>query len=126
MGSLLLGLSWVALVVYLRLVPARDLLGHHESTGMTFFSTVSGASHRGTSMAIFSAALLGGQAIGPAAAGLIASVGGWRVAMFVGATVAGSWFSSCCWPGRTGHLHRGRARRRSRACRPGEPVAACH
>ena len=60
-----------------------------NATGMTFFSTVSGASHRGTSMAVFSAALLGGQAIGPAAAGLIAAVGGWRVAMFVAAAAAG-------------------------------------
>ncbi len=89
LGSLLLGLSWVALVVYV----ASFLLGicsaTTNATGMTFFSTVSGASHRGTSMAIFSAALLGGQAIGPATAGLIASVGGWRVAMFVGAGAAG-------------------------------------
>ena len=89
LGSLLLGLSWVALVVYV----ASFLLGicsaTTNATGMTFFSTVSGASHRGTSMAIFSAALLGGQAIGPATAGLIASIGGWRVAMFVGAAAAG-------------------------------------
>ena len=89
MGSLLLGLSWVALVVYI----ASFLLGicsaTTNATGMTFFSTVSGAGHRGTSMAVFSAALLGGQAIGPAAAGLIASVGGWRVAMFVGSAAAG-------------------------------------
>jgi MFS family permease len=88
-GSLLLGLSQVALAVY----AAAFLLGvcsaTTNATGMTFFSNVTGASYRGTSMAVFSAALLGGQAIGPAAAGLIASVGGWRVAMFVGAAAAG-------------------------------------
>lgn len=40
-------------------------------------------------MAVFSAGLLGGQALGPSAAGLIAGAGGWRVAMYVGAVVAG-------------------------------------
>jgi MFS family permease len=89
LGSLLLGISRVALAVYV----ASFLLGicsaTTNATGMTFFSNVTGATHRGTSMAIFSAALLGGQAIGPAAAGLIASVGGWRFAMFVGTAAAG-------------------------------------
>jgi MFS family permease len=55
---------------------------------MTFFSNVTGSSHRGTSMAVFSAALLGGQAAGPAAAGLISSAGGWRLTMLIGAGVA--------------------------------------
>lgn len=88
LGSVIIGLSGVALVVY----AASFLLGISSSTtnatGMTFFSKATGASHRGTSMAVFSAALLGGQAVGPAAAGLIASVGGWRTAMFVGAAGA--------------------------------------
>jgi MFS family permease len=88
LGSLVIGLSVVALTVY----AASFLLGISSSTtnatGMTFFSKATGARHRGTSMAVFSAALLGGQAVGPAAAGLIASVGGWRTAMFVGATGA--------------------------------------
>jgi MFS family permease len=88
LGSLLLGFSQVVLAVY----AAAFLLGicsaTTNATGMTFFSNVTGASYRGTSMAVFSAALLGGQAIGPAAAGLIASVGGWRIAMFVGAAAA--------------------------------------
>ncbi len=34
-------------------------------------------------MAVFSAALLGGQAVGPAVAGLLSSAGGWRLTMFV-------------------------------------------
>jgi MFS family permease len=55
---------------------------------MTFFSNVTGSSHRGTSMAVFSAALLGGQALGPAVAGLIASAGGWRLAMLVASAAA--------------------------------------
>ncbi len=88
LGSLMIGLSGVAVALY----AASFLLGISSSTtnatGMTFFSKVTGASHRGTSMAVFSAALLGGQAVGPAVAGLIASVGGWRTAMFVGAAGA--------------------------------------
>jgi MFS family permease len=89
LGSVILGLTPVALPVYV----ASFLLGMASATtnatGMTFFSNVTDASHRGTSMAIFSAALLGGQAVGPAAAGLISSLGGWRVAMFVGSGAAG-------------------------------------
>ncbi|MGH8945753.1 MAG: MFS transporter, partial [Acidimicrobiia bacterium] len=89
LGSVILGLSLVALPVYL----ASFLLGISSATtnatGMTFFSNVTHAGYRGTSMAIFSAALLGGQAVGPTAAGLISSVGGWRVAMFVGTAAAG-------------------------------------
>lgn len=89
LGSLLLGISGVALAVYVASFLLGTCSATTNATGMTFFSNVTGASHRGTSMAIFSAALLGGQAIGPAAAGLIASVGGWRFAMFVGTVAAG-------------------------------------
>ena len=88
LGSLVLGLSVGALTVY----AAAFVLGISSSTtnatGMTFFSNVAGASHRGTSMAVFSAALLGGQAVGPAVAGLISAAGGWRLAMLVGAVAA--------------------------------------
>jgi len=88
MGSLVLGLSVVVLAVY----SASFLLGISSATtnatGMTFFSNVGGANHRGTSMAVFSAALLGGQAVGPAAAGLISSAVGWRATMFVGTGAA--------------------------------------
>ena len=88
LGSLVLGLSVEVLSVY----AASFLLGVSSATtnatGMTFFSNVAGTSHRGTSMAVFSAALLGGQAVGPAVAGLLSSVAGWRFAMFVGAAAA--------------------------------------
>jgi MFS family permease len=88
LGSLIFGLSVVALGVYV----AAFVLGISSSTtnatGMTYFSNVGGAGHRGTSMAVFSAALLGGQAAGPAVAGLLSSVGGWRLSMFVATGVA--------------------------------------
>ncbi|MFP3915682.1 MAG: MFS transporter [Actinomycetota bacterium] len=88
-GSLMVGLSVGVVTLY----AASLLLGIASSTtnatGMTYFSNVAGAGYRGTSMAVFSAALLGGQALGPTAAGLVASVGGWRVAMYVAAGAAG-------------------------------------
>ena len=87
-GSLVLGSSGVALAVYF----AAFLLGMSSATtnatGMTFFSNVAGASHRGISMAVFSAALLGGQAVGPAVAGLVSSAIGWRATMFFGTGAA--------------------------------------
>jgi len=88
MGSLLLGLSVVSLTVYLSAFLLGVASATTNATGMTFFSNVGGGSHRGTSMAVFSAALLGGQAVGPAVAGLLSSWGGWRFAMFVGAAIA--------------------------------------
>jgi MFS family permease len=88
-GSLAVGVSMGLITLY----AASLLLGVASSTtnatGMTYFSNAAGAEFRGTSMAIFSAALLGGQALGPSAAGLMASVAGWRVAMFVAAAAAG-------------------------------------
>lgn len=88
-GSLVIGLSVGLLTLY----AASFVLGVASSTtnatGMTYFSNAAGAEFRGTSMAIFSAALLGGQALGPAVAGLVASAGGWRMAMYAAAVAAG-------------------------------------
>lgn len=88
-GSLLLGLAGAVLPVY----AASFLLGMcsatTNATGMAYFSNATGAEFRGTSMAVFSAGLLGGQALGPAAAGVIASAAGWRTAMVTAAVVAG-------------------------------------
>jgi MFS family permease len=88
LGSLILGLSVVALGAYVAAFVLGISSATTNATGMTFFSNVGGAGHRGTSMAVFSAALLGGQALGPAVAGLLSSAGGWRLTMFV-ATGAG-------------------------------------
>jgi MFS family permease len=82
-GSLILGLSVVVLGVYVAAFVLGISSATTNATGMTFFSNVGGAGHRGTSMAVFSAALLGGQAAGPAVAGLLSSAGGWRLTMFV-------------------------------------------
>lgn len=59
-----------------------------NTTGMVYFAEAASAERRGRSMAGFSAALLGGQALGPAAGGALASFSGWRSALAVGAGVA--------------------------------------
>lgn len=88
LGSLILGLSAVVLGVYAAAFVLGVSSATTNATGMTFFSNVGGAGHRGTSMAVFSAALLGGQAAGPAVAGLLSSAGGWRFTMFVASGTA--------------------------------------
>jgi MFS family permease len=57
-----------------------------NTTGMAFFSSAVPARYRGSSMAVFSAALLGGQALGPMIGGLVASATDWRIA--IGCAVA--------------------------------------
>ena len=58
-----------------------------NTTGMTFFSTAAPAARRGSSMAVFSAALLGGQALGPTVGGAIGGAAGWRVAIVSAAAI---------------------------------------
>lgn len=88
-GSALMALSTAVLPLYIAAFCLGLCSATTNATGMTYFSNIGGSAHRGTSMAVFSAALLGGQALGPAAAGLIASVRDWRFAMFVAAGIAG-------------------------------------
>lgn len=87
-GSLVIGVSVAALTIYIGAFALGVSSSTTNATGMTFFSNVGGDSHRGTSMAVFSAALLAGQALGPAVAGVLASAGGWRAAMFAGSAMA--------------------------------------
>lgn len=58
-----------------------------NTTGMTWFSSGAAVERRGTALAVFSSALLGGQAIGPAIGGLLALLGTWRTAPAVGAGI---------------------------------------
>lgn len=60
-----------------------------NTTGMTFFSTARPAASRGRSLALYSASLLVGQALGPTAGGLLAGPFGWRGALY-GAAVVGA------------------------------------
>jgi len=63
-----------------------------NTTGMTWFSTAATAARRGSSMAVFSAALLGGQALGPAVGGLVGGAAGWRAALASAAGLGGAVF----------------------------------
>ena len=55
-----------------------------NTTGMVYFAELTAEDRRGRSLAGFSAALLGGQALGPALGGLLGSWWDWRVALAVG------------------------------------------
>lgn len=58
-----------------------------NTTGMTYFSRAR-AAVRGKSLAVFSGALLGGQSLGPAVAGVLSGPAGWRTTELVGAAAA--------------------------------------
>jgi predicted MFS family arabinose efflux permease len=60
-----------------------------NATGMHAFSVAVPARRRGTALAVFSTALLGGQALGPLAAGGIAGASSWRVAEVVAGAACG-------------------------------------
>jgi MFS family permease len=70
-----------------------------NTTGMAYFSHAP-REKRGKSLATFSGALLGGQALGPALAGVISGAAGWRVAEGTGAAVAGFVAIGCVVGGR--------------------------
>lgn len=95
-GSAVIGLAWTPAVVLAGGVLLGIASAGGNTTGQTFFARNVAGERRGRSMASFSAALLGGQTVGPALAGVVAGVGGWRVAMLGGAVLglvvtAGGW-----------------------------------
>ncbi len=106
LGSLLLGASGSPLPVYVAALLLGLSSATTNTTGMTYFSNAAGSGLRGTSMAVFSAGLLGGQAVGPAAAGLIASAGGWRLAMYGAAAVAALVSVTLVWASRSDRMDR--------------------
>jgi MFS family permease len=58
-----------------------------NTTGMTVFATSAPAARRGAAMAAFSMALMTGQTLGPGVGGLVAGLGGWRLAQAVAAAL---------------------------------------
>ena len=84
-----------------------------NTTGMTALSGAAPASRRGSAMALYSGALLGGQSLGPALAGGVAGLGTWRTGMYAGAvlgvTAAAGAFA---WRRRKGHAPLQRAVRK--------------
>lgn len=91
-GSLAMALAPTALLVLAAAFVLGVASAVSNTTGMTYFSTAAPVHQRGMSMAMFSAALLGGQALGPMVGGTIGTTAGWRVAVAfaagVGAIVA--------------------------------------
>lgn len=61
-----------------------------NTTGMTYFSTARPANRRGRTLALYSASLLVGQALGPTVGGALAQPFGWRGALTASAVVAGA------------------------------------
>jgi MFS family permease len=58
-----------------------------NTTGMTLFATSAPAARRGAAMAAFSMALMTGQTLGPGVGGIVAGLGGWRLAQAVAAGI---------------------------------------
>ena len=58
-----------------------------NTSGMTYFSTAAPRAQRGMAMAGFSAALLGGQALGPLLGGVLGDGFGWRTALLAASVV---------------------------------------
>ena len=86
-GSLVFGLSPVAVVAFV----AAFALGIGSTwtlTGSMAFFARAPHIRRGASMSFFAAALLVGQAVGPAIGGILGAIWDWRVAMVVGAVAA--------------------------------------
>jgi predicted MFS family arabinose efflux permease len=85
LGNLVISAAWRPLIIYV----AAFLLGVASAvtnaTGMHAFSVAAPKRRRGTSLAVFSTALLAGQALGPLAGGTIAAASSWRVAHAVAA-----------------------------------------
>jgi predicted MFS family arabinose efflux permease len=77
--------TWLVLAVAFVLGVSSALV---NTTGMVFFAQRTTDDRRGRSMAGFSAALLGGQALGPALGGLLGSWWDWRMALAVGGGLA--------------------------------------
>jgi DHA1 family multidrug resistance protein-like MFS transporter len=123
LGSLLLAgaHSLAALLV------AAAVLGVASSatntTGMTYFSRGT-ATHRGKRLAIFSAALLGGQALGPAVSGVVSGEAGWRATEGVAAALAALIALVCLFGRRDGSSPSRQPERAggTRAPRPIDPV----
>jgi predicted MFS family arabinose efflux permease len=86
-GSLSLAVALVPSVAYFAAFVLGISSAVTNATGMHAFSTAVPARRRGTALAVFSTALLGGPALGPLAAGGIAGLSSWRVAEVIAAAV---------------------------------------
>ncbi|HET9422889.1 MAG TPA: MFS transporter [Nocardioides sp.] len=87
-ASLALALAQVSAVVLVAAFFLGVSSATVNTTGMVYFAEHATTERRGRSMAGFSAALLGGQAFGPALGGVLAAWWGWRAALVISAAIA--------------------------------------
>jgi predicted MFS family arabinose efflux permease len=86
-GSVALSAAGQALTAYGAAFALGIASAVTNATGMHTFSVAAPRQRRGTSLAVFSTALLAGQALGPFAGGAIAAATSWRTAEFVAGAV---------------------------------------
>jgi MFS transporter, DHA1 family, chloramphenicol resistance protein len=102
-GNVAISAAWRPLLVYV----AAFLLGVASAvtnaTGMHAFSVAAPRRRRGTSLAVFSTALLAGQGLGPLVGGTIAAATSWRTAHGVAAGACAVLVVGLVWS----HLRRG-------------------
>jgi MFS family permease len=84
-GSLALAAAGLPVAAYAAAFTLGISSAVTNATGMHAFSVAVPARRRGTALAVFSTALLGGQSLGPLTAGGIAAASSWRVAEVVAA-----------------------------------------
>jgi len=87
-GSAAMALAPTAVVAYAAIFVLGVGTALTNTTGAAYFSTVAPVAHRGMAVSGFAAAQLGGQAFGPAVAGLLATLGGWRMTEGVATGIA--------------------------------------
>ena len=88
LGSLLMAIAPIALVAYLAIFTLGMATALTNTTGAAYFSTIAPVSRRGMAVSSFAAFQLGGQAFGPALAGVAASLGTWRSAEALAVAIA--------------------------------------
>lgn len=86
-GSLVLAAAGGSLTVYVAAFTLGIASAVTNATGMHAFSVAAPRERRGTSLALYSTALLGGQSLGPFAGGTIAAATSWRGAQVVAGAV---------------------------------------
>lgn len=87
MGSVLVGIAGNMFVVWAGAFVIGSASSISNTAGMTYFAMRARRASRGRSIAVFSTALLTGQALGPMIAGGVVAVSSWRDAQFLAASL---------------------------------------
>ena len=96
-GSLLLSQAGSTAVTWVAAFVIGVASSIANTTGMSYFSRSGDRSNRGRYMALFSTALLSGQALGPTLGGLLAGLGSWRTSQVAATILALVFAGACLW-----------------------------